>query len=145
MCEDDACGDGCCGRGAGRVEGDDTDSEGGCEEEDDEGPLLLPWNSFLTSNFAGVDGLAADVDTDANEEGDGFPLTAGIGVACALTVPNVFGGSALIAGTDAGEEDNGADTSSIEPKVTAEPRGGENVSELAHCCSHVAHEMVNYG
>ena len=123
VCEDDACDDGCCGRGAGRVEGDDTESEGGCEEEDDAGPLLLPWKSFLTSNFAeaGVDGLVADVDTDANDEGDGFPLTAGIGVVCAFTEPNVFGGSGLIGGTDAGEEDNGAETSFIEPKITAEP------------------------
>ena len=81
-----------------------------------------------------MDGLPADVDTDADEdeEGDGFPYTADSGAACALTEPNVFGGSALIGGTDAGEEDNGAVTSSIEPKVTAEP-GGEK--RFQHTCT----------
>ena len=127
VCDEDGCDgdDECCGRGAGRVEGDETDSEGCWEEEEDE-PLPGFWNSFFTSNFADtgvdVDGLAdADTDVDADDDGAGLPFTAGNGVDCAVTEPNVLGASDLIGGTEAGEEDNGAEASSIEPKVTAEP------------------------
>lgn len=85
----------------------------------------MPWKSFLTSNFAddGVAGLAAEVDTEVDTEadGEGLPFTAGIAVGCAETDPNVLGASELIRGTDAGEDDNGAEASFIEPKVTEEP------------------------
>ena len=86
----------------------------------------MPWKSFLTSNFAddGVEGLDAEVDTevDADADGEGLPFTADILEDCAVTDPNVFGLSPLIGGIDAGEEDNGAVASFIEPKVTEDPR-----------------------
>lgn len=84
-------------------------------------PLLFePWNNFLTSSFAvDVESFAdADTDVDADCEGDGLPFTAGSVVGCAVTEPNVLGASDLMGGTDAGEEDSGAEASSIEPKVT---------------------------
>ena len=71
---------------------------------------------------AEVDGFAVD-DTDVDEDVDGLPLTADIGVDAAVRVPNVLGASDFIGGTEAGEEDIGADASSIEPKVTEEPAG----------------------
>ena len=86
----------------------------------------MPWKSFLTSNFAddGVEGLDAEVDTevDADVDGEGLPFIAGMVEGCAVTVPNDLGLSPLIGGIDAGEEDNGADASFIEPKVTEDPR-----------------------
>ena len=72
-----------------------------------------------------VDGFAVD-DTDVEEEVDGLPLTVDIGVAVAVTDPKLLGASDFIGGTEAGEEDIGADVSSIEPKVTEEPGGMED-------------------
>ena len=70
-----------------------------------------------------VDGFAVD-DTDVDEDVDGLPLTADMGVDAAVTEPNILGASDFIGGTEAGEEDIGADASSIEPKVTEEPAWG---------------------
>lgn len=78
-----------------------------------------------------ADGFAdADTEVDADCEGVGLPFTAGIVVGCAVTVPNVLGASDLIGGTDAGEEERGAEASSIEPKVT-EPAKIDKVSKAS--------------
>jgi hypothetical protein len=93
----------------------------------------VPWKSFFTSNFGvEVEGLA-DADTDANADADGagLPFTAASWEGCAVTDPNVLGASDLIGGTDAGEEDNGAEASSIEPKVTAEPADNKRSAKWA--------------
>lgn len=52
------------------------------------------------------------------EDMDGFPLTWPVATG---TDPKVFTPSDLVGGTAAGEEDIGAETSFIDPKVTAEP------------------------
>lgn len=56
--------------------------------------------------------------TEVLEDIDAFPLTWPV----AGTDPKDFTASDLIAGVAAGDEDIGAETSSIDPKVTAEPR-----------------------
>ena len=77
-------------------------------------------------------GAAADMtDSDAAEEVDAvgdttggledmeaFPLTWPVATG---TDPKVFTPSDLVGGMTPGEEDIGAETSSIDPKVTAEP------------------------
>jgi hypothetical protein len=68
---------------------------------------------------AAVDVEAVGGTTDALEDMDGFPLTWP--VAATGTVPKVFTPSDLVGGTAAGDEDIGAETSSIDPNVTAEP------------------------
>ena len=78
---------------------------------------------------AEVDGFAVD-DTDVDEDVDGLPLTADIGVDAAVTEPNILGASDFIGGTEAGEDDIGADASSIEPKVTDEPVENVFISNL---------------
>lgn len=50
-------------------------------------------------------------------------MTAGTEVVVAVTEPKALGASGFIGGTEAGEEDIGAASSSIEPKVTEEPVG----------------------
>ena len=101
------------------------------------------WNIFLMSimGLAGVDvaaaaptgGLVEDDEeaaggtTDALDDMEALPLTWPegpfwpAGVAAAGTDPKDFTPSDLRAGAAAGDEDIGADTSSIDPKVTAEP------------------------
>lgn len=86
------------------------------DDEEDDG---APWNSFLTSNLGFATGVE-DAVFD-NEAAAGLPLTGWAEVGVAGTVPNDFTPSVLMGGTEAGDEDIGAETSSIEPKVTAEP------------------------
>lgn len=95
------------------------DSEEGCEEA----LLLEPWKSFLTSNLGceAEEGGFAVEDTDVDEEVDGLPFTADTGVEAAVTLPKVLIASDFIGGTEAGEEDIGAESSSIDPKVTEAP------------------------
>lgn len=115
------------------------DSEGGAEE----GAEVGFWNIFLMSILglgteaaegAAAGGVAAAVDddddddveaagviTDDLEEMDAFPLTWPV----AGTDPKDFTPSDLIGGAATGDEDIGAETSSIEPKVTAEPGNEE--------------------
>lgn len=74
----------------------------------------------FVADAAGVDEAVFDIDA-----AEGLPLTGACAeVGVAGTVPNDFTPSVFIGGTEAGDEDIGAETSSIEPKVTAEP--GEN-------------------
>ena len=85
--------------------------------------------SILGFAFAGgvaadrTDDAAVEVEavgdtTDALEDMDGFPLTWPVATG---TDPKDFTPSDLVGGTAAGDEDIGAETSSIDPKVTAEP------------------------
>ena len=90
-----------------------------------------PWKSFLTSTFtfAGVaagGGVEAEAGAEAPlEEGtrdiEGLPFTWP-GPAVAGTDPNDLTFSVLTTGALAGEEDMGAESSSIDPNVTAEAR-----------------------
>ena len=129
VCDDDDCD----GKFDGRIAGDDVDSEGGVEDEPDEGF----WNIFLMSILglagavaaavaAGVDAVDEEGDEDDEAAGvaswgldemDGLPLTW---PEVAGTVPKDFTAE-FTGGTAAGEEDIGAEASSIDPKVTAEP------------------------
>jgi hypothetical protein len=94
------------------------------------------WKSFFTStkDFVGADDVEDDVDMPemdveeevwlnggfVNDETDDFPFTW---LTVAGTEPNDFTPSteALMAGVAAGEEDIGAEASSMEPKETIEP------------------------
>ncbi len=106
-------------------------SAGGCDDGA-EGVLGL-WKSFLISIFEICFGCGAADDevvldfavTEGADEGvGGLPLMAVLGGGVeAAKEPNDFIPSDFIGGTDAGEEDIGAETSSIEPKVTDEPEG----------------------
>ena len=113
------------GREEGRDAGEDETSDGGCEVEGDgAGALLELWNNFLISTLLGLGGADVVVEVDDVFAADGagdedLPLAAGVSAA---TEPNDFTPSDLIGGTEAGEEEMGADASFIEPKVTAEPR-----------------------
>ena len=104
------------------AEGDEessSDEDDGEDDDDDEEDDGAPWNSFLTSNLGFATGVE-DAVFD-NEAAAGLPLTGWAEVGVAGTVPNDFTPSVLMGGTEAGDEDIGAETSSIEPKVTAEP------------------------
>lgn len=85
-------------------------------------------NKLLTSKLGfvaeGADGAGfVNAETDEEEEDTcGLPFT-GTSAGVAATLPNIFGASVFIGGTEAGEEDIGADVSFIEPKVTGEPIG----------------------
>lgn len=68
----------------------------------------------MTSNFDCVDGVCDD------DEVEGL-IFAGAEVCVAGTEPNVLTPSDLIGGTAAGEDEIGAVTSSIDPKVTDDP------------------------
>ena len=105
-----------------RIEGDDV-SEGGFEEGF--------WNIFFMSilGFRGVaddmtnDPAAVEVEavggtTDGLEDTDGFSMTRYVATG---TDPKVLMLSDLVGRTVAGDEDIGAETSSIDPKFTAEP------------------------
>lgn len=82
------------------------------------------WKNLCMSIF-GFEGVAAGTDT-AGVEGEGpaawredneaFPLRWVLG-----TVPKDLTPSDLTGGAEAGEEEIGAETSSIEPNVTGEP------------------------
>ena len=74
----------------------------------------------MADDDAAVDVEAVGDTTDALEDMDAFPLTWPVAVATG-TDPKVFTPSDLVGGTAAGDEDIGAETSSIDPKVTAEP------------------------
>lgn len=88
-----------------------------------------PWKSFLISTFtfAGVaagGGVEAEAGVEAPLEGgaldtEGLPFTWP-GPAAAGTDPNDLTFSVLTAGALAGEEDMEAESSSIDPNVTAE-------------------------
>lgn len=87
-----------------------------------EGPLLVPWNSFLTSTLG----------TDRT----GVPFVAG---AFAGTLPNDFTISDLILGAGTEEAWMGAEASSIEPKVTDEPGMCQQcermpITNVSHTC-----------
>lgn len=81
------------------------------------------------SSFAGLEGVEGTVEggVDAEEDGakgaldeiEDFPLTW---PEVAGTDPKDFTPSDLMGGAAAGEEDIGAETSSIDPNVTADPR-----------------------
>lgn len=111
----------------GRKEGEDV-SDGGWDEGADEGF----WKSLAMSGLPSL--RAADATETAGEEADELVLEAGTatdGLAervdlpftcvSASIVPKDLTLSDLIAGAAAGEEEMGAETSSIEPNVTAEP------------------------
>ena len=101
---------------------------------------LLFWKRLFTSNPArfGVDEeaevaeVAADEDDAAADEVDaaegGVPVEKDVVRECILpfvlaagTVPKDLIPSGLMTGTEAGEDDIGAEASSIDPKVTDEP------------------------
>ena len=71
----------------------------------------------MTDDFA-VEVEAVGGTTDALENMDGFPLTWPVTTG---TDPKDFTPSDLVRGTAAGDKDIGTETSSIDPKVTAEP------------------------
>ena len=71
----------------------------------------------------GTDDAAVEVEavggtTDGLEGMDGFPLTLPVATG---TDPKVLMPSDLVGGMAAGDEDIGAETSSIDPNITAEP------------------------
>lgn len=80
-----------------------------------------------TGGVVDADEEAVGGTTEALDEIEALPLTWPVGpfwaagVAAAGTDPKDFTPSDLRAGAAAGDEDIGADTSSIDPKVTAEP------------------------
>ena len=77
----------------------------------------------MTSNLgceAEPDGFAVE-DTDADDVVDGLPFTAETGVGAAVTLPKLLGACVFIGGTEAGEEEIGAESSSIDPNVTEVP------------------------
>lgn len=104
----------------------------GCVEVTDDGF----WKSFAMSGFAslvaedidtageGADELVAGVGTatDGRDKRAGLPFTW---VSClsASIEPNDLTTSDLMEGAVAGDDDMDAEISSIEPNVTAEPRG----------------------
>lgn len=116
---------------------------------DEEGPSeLLLWKRLFTSNPArlGVDedegGVADEEDAAADEvdaaEG-GIPVENDVVRECILpfvfaagTEPNVLMPSGLMVGTAAGEDEMGAEVSSMDPKVTEEPECG-SVSAGVDC------------
>ena len=80
-----------------------------------------------------TDDAAVDVETvgglaAALKDMDGFPLTWPV-AAAPSTDPKVFTPSDFVRGTAAGDEDTGTETSSIDPKVTAEPVNWEGENE----------------
>jgi hypothetical protein len=86
------------------------------------------WNILWMSSFAGLDGVegidcgGVDDDDGAKEgldEIEDLPLTW---PTVAGTDPKDFTPSDLMGGAAAGDEDIGAETSSIDPKVTADPK-----------------------
>ena len=110
--------------------------------EGDEGASdVLFWNRLLTSNLACFDVDDAAVEEDAAVEDDdavvededaaadgGVPVENDVVRECILpfvaaagTLPKDLIPSGLIVGTDAGEDEIGAEASSIDPKVTDEP------------------------
>ena len=96
------------------------------------------WKRLLTSNLAGLiaEGVGVDVEDDEAADVDAVAVAAvaegGVPVEnevvrewtlpfeLAGTEPNVLIPSDLITGTAAGEDDIGAEASSMDPKVTAE-------------------------
>lgn len=113
------------------------------------------WNNFLMSGFSSlgpeeeVAGVVADVEFEADRAGeddedgvardepvgraadiDGLPLIWDDVVAGAAgTVPNDLTTLSFMGFGAAGDEDIGADASSIDPKVTGEPRKGRQGGE----------------
>lgn len=88
------------------------------------------------SAFAGLGGAVEgaeagvgedDVGNGGRDEMEGFPL---IWPAAAGTDPKDFT-SDLMGGAAEGDEDMGAETSSIDPKVTAEPSGRESLAKIS--------------
>ena len=121
----------CEGRGEACSSGDGRDdeeatSDGACEvAPDTAGALLGFWNSFLTSNFGWV---VADVGGWLDGPAD---LPFGEDVDVAGTDPNEDTVADFMAGTDAGEEEIGAEASLIEPNVTAFAAGRHPISTAA--------------
>lgn len=139
--EEDGVFGGCCccwdGSGAGRRDGDWV------SEVDAAGADGL-WNNFLMSGFCNlgpeevvegvadvevdavrpgeevVDGVATEGPAERDADIDGFPLMW-VDVVAAGTLPKDFTTLSLMGFGAAGDEDIGADASSIEPKVTEEP------------------------
>ena len=86
---------------------------------------ILGFTGDVVADRTAVDVGAVGGTTDGLEDMDGFtPVGAATG-----TDPKVFRPSDFVRGTAAGDGDVGAETSSIDPKVTAEPVHWERENE----------------